>query len=116
VPAVTPAGPRKLVRPVLPGGSPRGRGAFRSRQAPLLTHQRPQAGGRIGSPHVESFYLQKQVQAQTPMVFMLEGEERLEGIIEWYDSDAIKIRSGSRRILLYKAAIKYLHKATEQHG
>jgi sRNA-binding regulator protein Hfq len=48
------------------------------------------------------------------MVFMLEGGDRVEGCIEWYDTDTIKIRNGSVRTLIYKSAIKYLYKAAER--
>jgi RNA chaperone Hfq len=57
----------------------------------------------------ELFYLQKQIQAQTPMVIVLEDGQRLEGVIEWYDRDSIKLR-GRQRTLVYKSAIKYMHK------
>jgi sRNA-binding regulator protein Hfq len=64
----------------------------------------------------EIFYLQKQVQSQTLMVIHLEDSERLEGKIEWYDRDTIKICSKTRqRVLIFKSAIKYIHKAAEQH-
>ena len=64
----------------------------------------------------EIFYLQKQVQSQTLMVVHLEDGERLEGKIEWYDRDTIKICSKTRqRVLIFKSAIKYIHKAAEQH-
>lgn len=59
--------------------------------------------------HAEVFYLQKQVQAQTPMVIVLEDGERVEGCIEWYDHDAIKVR-GRTKTLVYKSSIKYMHK------
>ena len=42
---------------------------------------------------------------------MLEDGDRIEGVIEWYDTDTIKVRNGSTRTLIYKAAIKYLYKA-----
>jgi len=64
------------------------------------------------SSHAEAFYFQKQVQTQTLMCFVLEDGEKLEGYIEWYDRNAIKIRHGSRT-LIYKASIKYLYKAGE---
>lgn len=60
----------------------------------------------------ELFYLQKQIQAQTPMVFVLEDGERIEGIIEWYDRDSLKVR-GRTRTLIYKSAIRYMHKLGE---
>jgi sRNA-binding regulator protein Hfq len=60
----------------------------------------------------ELFYLQKQIQQQTPMVFILEDGERIQGIVEWYDRHSIKVR-GKSRVLIYKTAIKYLYKAGE---
>jgi sRNA-binding regulator protein Hfq len=60
----------------------------------------------------ELFYLQKQIHAQTPMVIVLEDGERVEGIIEWYDRNSIKIR-GRARSLVYKSAIKYMYKLGE---
>jgi sRNA-binding regulator protein Hfq len=66
-----------------------------------------------GSNHqAELFYLQKQIQLQTQMVFILEDGARVQGIIEWYDRNSIKVR-GKSRVLLYKSAIKYLYKAGE---
>lgn len=64
------------------------------------------------STHAEAFYFQKQAQTQTLMVFVLEDGEHIEGYIEWYDSDVIKVKSHSRT-LIYKSSIKYLYKANE---
>lgn len=60
----------------------------------------------------EVFYLQKQIQTQTPMVIVLEDGEQIEGVIEWYDRHALKIR-GRDRVLVYKSAIKYMYKHGE---
>jgi sRNA-binding regulator protein Hfq len=60
----------------------------------------------------ELFYLQKQIQAQTPMVIVLEDGERVEGCIEWYDRQCLKIR-GRTKTLVYKSAIKYMYKLGE---
>lgn len=60
----------------------------------------------------ELFYLQKQIQLQTQMVFILEDQTRVQGVIEWYDRHSIKVR-GKSRVLIYKSAIKYLYKAGE---
>jgi RNA chaperone Hfq len=60
----------------------------------------------------ELFYLQKQIQAQTPMVIVLADGERIEGRIEWYDRNTVKIR-GRERVLIYKSAIKYMYKLGE---
>ena len=57
----------------------------------------------------ELFYLQKQIQAQTQMVLVLEDGELVEGCIEWYDRNVLKVR-GRTKTLVYKAAIKYMYK------
>jgi len=119
-------GPRKLVRPVLPARAFNSR-RFVRREEPLFQWHSGAAisASAQASSHAESFYFQKQVQAQTPMVFVLEDGEKIEGCIEWYDRNAIKvrcssIRSGSprsgdsaTRALIYKSSIKYLYKAGE---
>jgi sRNA-binding regulator protein Hfq len=60
----------------------------------------------------ELFYLQKQIQSQTPMVVVMEDGEHIEGCIEWYDRNSLKVR-GRQKSLLYKAAIKYMYKFAE---
>jgi sRNA-binding regulator protein Hfq len=60
----------------------------------------------------EVFYLQKQIQSQTPMVIVLEDGEKLEGQIEWYDRGVLKVR-GRSKMLIYKSAIKYMYKLGE---
>jgi sRNA-binding regulator protein Hfq len=115
IPSLPPSGPRKLVRPTLPDGV-RNRRSYARRDTPLLNHQQPQpADGRAESSHAEAFYLQKQMQSQTPLIFMLEGGDRVEGAIEWYDAGTIKVRHGRIRTLIYKTSIKYLYKAGDQH-
>jgi len=59
--------------------------------------------------HAELFYLQKQIQSQTPMVIVLEDGERIDGCIEWYDRNSLKVR-GRTKTLIYKSAIKYMYK------
>ena len=113
--AVTPSGPRKLVRPPLSARGFSGRYFPRRPDAsvvlPYHTLMATHPASRETS-NAESFYFQKQVQAQTLMVFVLEDGERIEGYIEWYDRNAIKVRHGSRT-LIYKSSIKYLYKAGE---
>ncbi len=60
----------------------------------------------------ELFYLQKQIQSQTPMVIVLEDGEQVEGHIEWYDRYTLKVR-GRAKTLIYKSAIKYMYKLGE---
>ncbi len=62
----------------------------------------------------ELFYLQKQIQSQTPMILVLEDGEQIEGCIEWYDRNALKLR-GRQKTLVYKSAIKYMYKLGD-HG
>lgn len=61
----------------------------------------------------ELFYLQKQIQSQTPMVIILEDGEQIEGCIEWYDRHTLKVRGGRSRVLIFKSAIKYMYKHGE---
>lgn len=62
--------------------------------------------------HAELFYLQKQIQSQTPMVIVLEDGEKVEGRIEWYDRYSLKVR-GRLKSIIYKSAIKYMYKLVE---
>ncbi len=68
-----------------------------------------------GQHDAELFYLQKQIQQQTPMIVVLEDGRQLQGIIEWYDRSSIKLR-GRQRVLIYKSAIKYIYKQGENSG
>ena len=68
--------------------------------------------GDLAQRQAELFYLQKQIQSQTPMVIVLEDGELVEGQIEWYDRHALKVR-GRNRTLVYKSAIKYMYKLGE---
>ncbi len=63
----------------------------------------------VSKHHAELFYLQKQIQSQTPMVIVLEDSERVDGCIEWYDRNSLKVR-GRNKTLVYKSAIKYMYK------
>jgi sRNA-binding regulator protein Hfq len=67
------------------------------------------AGIDAPNRHAELFYLQKQIQSQTPMVIVLEDGERIDGCIDWYDRNSIKVR-GRSKTLIYKSAIKYMYK------
>jgi RNA chaperone Hfq len=88
-------------------------------QRALLPLSQPQSAPPASpageNAHAEISYLQKQIQAQTPMRIVLLDGEQLEGCIEWYDRTSIKIR-GRQRVLVYKAAIKYLYKDADGHG
>ena len=121
-------GPRKLIRPTLPESMLRERRQSHFDEPALVSHaSAAPAPAHHEASHAESFYFQKQVQAQTHMVFVLEDGEHVEGCIEWYDRNAIKVRCGgssafhssvgrpecTTRVLIYKSSIKYLYKAGE---
>ena len=62
--------------------------------------------------NAENFYYMKQMQAKTPMVFVLKDGETLEGVIEWYDKTCLKVnREGDPNVLVFKSNIKYMYKA-----
>jgi RNA chaperone Hfq len=69
----------------------------------------PREGEDTSHRQAELFYLQKQIQTQTPMVIVLEDGEQIEGAIEWYDKNSLKVR-GRAKSLIYKSAIKYMYK------
>jgi host factor-I protein len=76
----------------------------------------PVAAAKKSTPpdqtNAEQFYYSKQMQGKTPMVVVLTDGEQLEGVIEWYDKDCLKLnRDGAPNLLLYKHCIKYLFKA-----
>jgi sRNA-binding regulator protein Hfq len=89
---------------------------------PRSKQKSPESGRYLLSSHspvpenvqnqAELFYLQKQIQAKTSMVFVLANGEKIRGVIEWYDLHSIKVR-GREKSLLYKASIKYMYKEGE---
>ncbi len=104
---------RKLIRPALNRSEhPRHDGERRERI------ERPVLNGKKSPPpeqtHAENFYYQKQMQAKTPMVLVLQDGEEIHGVIEWYDKYCLKVnRAGSANILVYKPSIKYMYKESE---
>ncbi len=117
IPVVSPEGPRKLVRPRLPDGVAANRRPPRAATISPLHATPSRRNGTASSgenTHADVFYFQKQLQSQTLMVFVLEDGQRIEGYIEWYDRNCIKVKNGGR-ILIYKSSIKYLYKAADQY-
>ena len=76
---------------------------------------RPPAAKKNTPPdqtNAEQFYYSKQMQGKTRMMVVLTDGEQLEGVIEWYDRDCLKLnREGSPNLLLFKHCIKYMYKA-----
>lgn len=65
--------------------------------------------------NAEIYYYKKQIDSHTTMVLVLNDGEEVEGTIEWYDREALKInRKGAPNILLLKHNIKYMYKAEDR--
>lgn len=100
---------RKLIRPSF--AEPKEQGNNNKRQPP------PAAAKKKVVPqeqtNAENFYYVKQMQSKTPMVLVLQDGEEIEGVIEWYDKNCLKVnREGAPNLLIYKSAIKYLYKVS----
>ncbi|MDE3165677.1 MAG: RNA chaperone Hfq [Acidobacteriota bacterium] len=100
---------RKLIRPSL--------NEIKESIAPPRRTQGQSQGPQQKKPippdqtNAENFYYVKQMQAKTPMVFVLRDGETLHGVIEWYDKCCLKVnRTEGPNLLLYKPAIKYMYK------
>ena len=82
--------------------------------------ERPANGKKVAPPeqtHAENFYYQKQMQSKTPMVVVLQDDEEIHGVIEWYDKYCLKLnRVGAPNLLIYKPSIKYMYKESEADG
>lgn len=98
-----------------PGGAPN----------PLADLNAPMAPQGMGSPrrkiappeqtNAESFYYLKQMQTKTPVVVVLQNDEKLRGVIEWYDKHCLKInRIKEPNLLVPKHNIKYIYKQEEE--
>jgi host factor-I protein len=67
--------------------------------------------------NAESFYFVKQMQSRTPVAVVLTDGEILNGVVEWYDRDCIKLtRYGSPNLLVYKHVIKYMYKTGDDNA
>lgn len=85
----------------------------------------PLAPQGLGSPrrkiappeqtNAESFYYLKQMQSKTPVVVVLQDDEKLRGVIEWYDKHCLKInRLKEPNLVVPKHNIKYIYKQEEE--
>jgi sRNA-binding regulator protein Hfq len=62
----------------------------------------------------ESYYYLKQMNKKTPMAVVFANGEVVEGYIEWYDRNCIKLnRDNAPNLLIYKSNIRCLYKAGE---
>jgi host factor-I protein len=65
--------------------------------------------------HAENYYYLKQMNKKTHMGLVLAEGETVEGYIEWYDKNCIKLnRNQKPNLLLYKRSIKYMYKLEDK--
>jgi sRNA-binding regulator protein Hfq len=115
-------GNRRLVRPSFNQGHRSDNQGHRSDNGDRPQRQeRPSNGAKKTAPpeqtHAENFYYQKQMQSKTQMVIVLQDDEEVHGVIEWYDKYCLKVnREGEPNLLIYKPSIKYMYKESEETG
>jgi RNA chaperone Hfq len=107
---------RKLIRPSLSAPPQRTEPVSERRERLERTDRMPSVRrtSSADQTHAENFYYQKQIQSQTPVVVVLKDGDQIQGLIEWYDKNCIKLtRPGGTNLLVYKPAIRYIYKAGE---
>jgi host factor-I protein len=108
---------RKLIRPTLPKSEDRERSTTATASEVRSRQEKPafsKRGPAVEQTHAEEFYFQKQMQAKTLMTLVLKNGESVQGVIEWYDKQSIKLnRVGKPNLLIYKPSIRYIHKSDE---
>jgi host factor-I protein len=95
---------RKLIRPSLTDyKDQRGKDSSKKKQHPSY------------DTHAENYYYLKQMNKKTRMAIVLFEGETVEGYIEWYDKNCIKLnRDKKPNLLLFKRSIKYMYKIEDQ--
>ncbi len=110
-------GNRRLIRPSL-NRTENHRPENGDRRERAERIERPANGKKVAPPeqtHAENFYYQKQMQSKTPMVLVLQDDEEIHGVIEWYDKYCLKVnRVGEPNLLIYKPSIKFMYKESEE--
>ncbi|NOZ93924.1 MAG: hypothetical protein GXP47_04160 [Acidobacteria bacterium] len=95
---------RKLIRPSL--------GEMMERYPTRSATRRKQVPAE--QTNAENFYYLKQMQAKTPMIVVLVDGTELNGWIEWYDKNCIKLnRNDAPNLVLFKHSIKFMFKEEE---
>lgn len=103
-----PAHPLRPAHTPHPGHAPsRGPYASQTQTQPKKTYPPTDTGA-------ENYYYLKQMSKKTPMAVVFQDGEILEGYVEWYDRNCIKLnRNGAPNLLVYKNALKYMYKLDE---
>jgi sRNA-binding regulator protein Hfq len=117
---------RKLIRPSLNRNDNNHHASQHSapqapgRERTERSHGHANGGAKKTPPpehtNAENFYYQKQMQSKTPMILVLHDGEEIQGVIEWYDKDCLKINrtGGAPNLMIFKPSIKYMYKASEK--
>jgi sRNA-binding regulator protein Hfq len=62
----------------------------------------------------ENYYYLKQMSKKTPMAVVFNDGQIIEGYIEWYDRNCIKLnRDNAPNLLVFKSGIKFMYKLSE---
>jgi len=100
---------RKLIRPNLT--------EIKERMSQDKEREKEAAHKRMHPPtdtFAESYYYLKQMNKKTPMAVVYTDGQIVEGSIEWYDRNCIKLnRDGAPNLLIYKTSIRCIYKAGE---
>jgi len=89
-------------------------------QPPQQQQQQPQQQPPQKKAHpptdtfAENYYYLKQMSKKTPMAVVFHDGQVIEGYIEWYDRNCIKLnRDKGANLLIFKSNIKYMYKLNE---
>jgi len=100
---------RKLIRPNLT--------EFKERMSQDKEREKESAHKRMHPPtdtFAESYYYLKQMNKKTPMAVVYTDGEIVEGYVEWYDRNCIKLnRDNAPNLLIYKSSIRCIYKGGE---
>jgi len=110
---------RKLIRPNLMEIKDRIKSgeAVKPSQMQPQQSQQSQPPKKIHPPSdtsAENYYYLKQMSKKTPMAVVFIDGQVIEGYIEWYDRNCIKLnRDNAPNLLVFKSNIKYMYKLSE---
>jgi len=94
---------RKLIRPNL--------GEIKEKMSQDNKKRKPHPSS---DTHAENYYYLKQMNKKTNIAIVLSDGEMVEGNLEWYDRNCLKLnRDNLPNLLIYKRAIKYIYKTEE---
>ncbi len=89
----------------------------RQAQPPPQAQQQPPQQKKAHPPtdtFAENYYYLKQMSKKTPMAVVFYDGQVIEGYIEWYDRNCIKLnRDHAPNLLIFKSNIKYMYKLSE---